>query len=122
MITNIMLILLQSGAAGATPQAPHYESALQCLVAINDAHSLERAFADGKPPKNAQAFDNAREKYKSILVFEGLHLGKTREQIVDEYKSRQDRSDAISKPGNMAELRASYDTQLRKAAACIEQL
>ena len=118
----IALALLQSTAAAAASEASHYETALKCLVAINDAHAIERALTTGAPPKNAQAFDSAREKYKSILVFEGLHQGKTREQIADDYKTRQDGSDAIRKPSNMTEMKDSYVTQLKIASDCIQQI
>lgn len=116
-----MVLALVFGSAVTDAEQTHYETALQCLVAINDADAIERAVA-GKEAANSAVLEKSRDKYKSILVFEGLSLGKTREQIAAEYTARQNGSATISGTKNMAELKTAYGVAFKKAAQCSDRI
>jgi len=119
-----MLALAVIAAMMATPVegAPsHYEVALQCLLAVNEADAIERGRA-GKDTGNTASFAGIRTKYHAVILFEGLSLGKTRTQIADEVKSLHDRSDVIGKTRTMADMKAAYVAAFKQANACGDKI
>ena len=94
---------------------------MECMIAFDESEALFKAIA-GKPSDNATTFAALRERYMTVLVFEGKKAGLDRTAIAADFEAKSKASTTISDANSAEQLDAAYKRQFAKAVECAKRI